>query len=81
MLSRWLGKGCTVSGAAGLTESHGPTGTRTQPGTTAGSTTSSTGGTPSKAAAGRTSVGSGMGVIGVMGIVTLGFVLGLMVCK
>jgi hypothetical protein len=74
-----LGSGCTLSGAAGLTESHGPTGTQTQAGTTAGSTTSSTGGTTSKAAAGRTSVGNGIGVIGVMGVLTLGFVLGLMI--
>jgi len=74
-----LGSGCTLSGAAGLTESHGPTGTQTQAGTTEGSTTSSTGGTTSKAAAGRTRVGSGIGVIGVMGVATLGFVLGLMI--
>jgi hypothetical protein len=74
-----LGSGCTLSGLAGLTESHGPIGTQTQAGTTAGSTTGSTSGTTSKAAAGRMSTGSGMGVIGVMGVVTLGFVLGLMI--
>jgi hypothetical protein len=70
-----LGSGCTLSGLSGATESHGPIGTQTQ----AGSTTGSTGGTTSKAAAGKKSVGSGMGVIGVMGVVSLGFVLGLMI--